>query len=265
MEPLDDHYAPARARPSTISSAACSRTSPAGWTPAARSRSTPAGGERAELELAGARVLELLRGGVAPGNVAVVFREPGRYASLIEQVFDAYGIPYSIDRKVRLGHTGVGRGLLALMRCALPAGAPRTCSPTCARPGCSRFPAWRTGSRPSCGARAPAASRRRAIWERDRWPLDDVDRLRAAAGDPAGYVAELERRALRLFSAPHERVAAILRGPGSDEAKRRAAHAALRELRGLAARAPRHGRPGAAASRPGSGPARARGARGAPG
>ena len=53
----------------------------------------------------------------------MVFREPGRYASLIEQVFDAYGIPYSIDRKVRLGHTGVGRGLLALMRCAAPGGA----------------------------------------------------------------------------------------------------------------------------------------------
>ena len=44
---------------------------------------------------------------------------PLRYASLVEQVFGAYGIPYSIDRSVALAHTGLGRGLLALLRCAL--------------------------------------------------------------------------------------------------------------------------------------------------
>ena len=179
----------------------------------------------------------------SPGNVAVVFREPGRYASLIEQVFDAYGIPYSIDRKVQLGHTGVGRGLLALMRCALPAGAPRTCSPTCARPGCSGFPAWRTGSRPSCGARARSFGRRArsgsATAGRSTTWIGCVPPRR-----PAGYVAELERRALRLFSAPHERVAAILRGPGLDEAS------AARGARG-AARVARAGGAGAPPRAPG--------------
>ncbi len=47
-----------------------------------------------------------------------MFRDPARYASLVEQVFGAYGIPYSIDRSVPLAHTGLGRGLLALLRCA---------------------------------------------------------------------------------------------------------------------------------------------------
>lgn len=77
-----------------------------------------AGGERAELELCGAEVLKLLQDGTPPGEVAVVLRDPERYASLVEQVFDAYGIPFSINRSVPLAHTGVGRSLLALLRCA---------------------------------------------------------------------------------------------------------------------------------------------------
>ncbi len=81
-----------------------------------------AGGERAEVELVAARLLQMLRDGVTPGNVAVVFREPTAYASLLEQVFGAYGIPYSIDRTLPFGHTGLGRGLLALIRAAGPAG-----------------------------------------------------------------------------------------------------------------------------------------------
>ena len=74
------------------------------------------GGERAEVELVAARVLQLLRDGVTPGDVAVVFRDPTAYSSLLEQVFGAYGIPYSIDRTLPFGHTGLGRGLLALIR-----------------------------------------------------------------------------------------------------------------------------------------------------
>ena len=94
--------------------------------PAVRARSTPAApcaatapaAQRAEVELVAAEVLGLLREGTAPGDVAVVFRDPARYGSLVEQVFGAYGIPFSIDRHARLGHTGLGRGLLALLRCA---------------------------------------------------------------------------------------------------------------------------------------------------
>ncbi len=48
-----------------------------------------AGGARSEVELAAARVLELLRGGTAPGDVAVVFRDPAAYSTLVEQVFGA--------------------------------------------------------------------------------------------------------------------------------------------------------------------------------
>src|SRR5205085_3088126 len=77
-----------------------------------------AGGIRGEIELVGAEILGLLRSGTRPGDVAVVFRDPRRYAALASHVFDTYGIPYSVDRRIPLGHTALGRGLLALIRCA---------------------------------------------------------------------------------------------------------------------------------------------------
>ncbi len=60
-----------------------------------------AGGERAEVELAAASVLEQLAAGTPAGDIAVVFRSPERYASLVDQVFSAYGIPFSLDRRIR--------------------------------------------------------------------------------------------------------------------------------------------------------------------
>ncbi|MCW2954756.1 MAG: ATP-dependent nuclease subunit B-like protein, partial [Conexibacter sp.] len=81
-----------------------------------------AGGERAEIELIGAELLRLLTDPHAPvpgDQIAVVLRSPARAAALIEQVFGAYGIPYALDRRVPLAHTALGRGLLALARCAL--------------------------------------------------------------------------------------------------------------------------------------------------
>src|SRR4051794_21035229 len=53
-----------------------------------------AGGERAEVELVAAEALKLIRAGTSPGDIAVVFREPRRYASLVEQVFGAYDVPF---------------------------------------------------------------------------------------------------------------------------------------------------------------------------
>ena len=117
-----------------------------------------AAGRRAEVELAGARVLELLRAGVEPGDVAVVFRRPEEYASLLEQVFGAYGIPFSIDRRVPLGHTGLGRGLLALVRCA----ARRDASADDLL-AWLRTPGLLEAAGPGRPARGEAAARRRAL------------------------------------------------------------------------------------------------------
>src|SRR5262249_4737734 len=85
-------------------------------------RSLAAGGARAEIELIAAEMLELLRSGTRPGDVAVVFRDPRKYAALASHVFAAYGIPRSADRRAPLSHTALGRGVLALIRCARPGG-----------------------------------------------------------------------------------------------------------------------------------------------
>src|ERR671911_648724 len=152
-----------------------------------------AGGARAEGELVGARVLALLREGVEPGDVAVVFRDPMRYSSLLEQVFGAYGIPYSIDRRLPFGHTGIGRGLLALIRAAGPAGTAEDLLAYLRTPGLLRVPGFADSLEAEVrrnGARRATDARER--WERDRWPLDELDRL-ASARDTQEFVTELER------------------------------------------------------------------------
>lgn len=80
-----------------------------------------AGGERAEAELVGASVLELLRDGLAPEDIAVLVR--GRPDSeLFAQVFDTYGIPVAHERRTPFGETRLGAGVLAFARAASPAG-----------------------------------------------------------------------------------------------------------------------------------------------
>ncbi|MEA2362165.1 MAG: hypothetical protein QOD71_1310 [Thermoleophilaceae bacterium] len=200
-----------------------------------------AGGQRAEIELTGARVLDLLRAGVEPGDIAVVLRKPAGYASLLEQVFGAYEIPFSIDRSVPLGHTGLGRGLLALVRCAtMPDATAADLLAYLRTPGLLRQPGL--ADRLEAGVRregAHAAAEARALWERERWKLDDLDRLRDAGGG-AAFLAELERQLGRLFAAPYERRAAVLRGPELDDPRVYvAAREALAELRAVAEADPR--------------------------
>jgi ATP-dependent helicase/DNAse subunit B len=172
-----------------------------------------AGGERAEVELAAARILELLREGIEPGDIAVVFRRPSVYASLLEQVFGAYGIPFSIDRRISFGHTGVGRGLLALIRCASLSGSADDLLAYLRTPGLLRVPGLADRLEASVRKEgAHSARQARALWEREHFKLAELDRLENAR-DSAAFVAELETRLGRLFAAPHERKAAVLAGP----------------------------------------------------
>src|SRR5215210_3913383 len=78
-----------------------------------------AGGERAEAEIVGAEVLELMRDGVAPEEIAVLLRGGGS-AALFGQVLAGYGIPVGHARRVPLARTRLGAGVLAAARAALP-------------------------------------------------------------------------------------------------------------------------------------------------
>lgn len=195
-----------------------------------------AGGRRAEVELAGAEVLRALRAGVLPGDVVVVLREPEAYATLVEEVFDAYAIPVSIERSLALGHTALGRGLVALLRCAAATGSPDDLVASLRTPGRLRDPsladrlevrARREGTDDAVGARR--------LWEEDHWPLEEIDRLCRVAGSRE-LLEVLDDRLERLFAAPYTRDAHLLTGlEREDAAALRAARAALAEIDALAA------------------------------
>lgn len=159
-----------------------------------------AGGERAELELVGAEILKLLGGGVPGEEIAVVFRNGP--ASLVERVFAEYGIPIAVEREVPFGHTTLGRGLLALARCALLRDAPASELIAYLRtPGVY-------GSTDDAEAMVLREGIRTAAEARERLGLSlrEVDALDGPE--------ELERQARRLFVSPRRGSAALL---GPDE------------------------------------------------
>jgi ATP-dependent helicase/DNAse subunit B len=198
-----------------------------------------AGGRRAEVELCAAEVLALLRNGTEPGDVAVVLRDPRPYASTIEQVFGAYGIPYSIDRRLPLRHSGVGRGLLALLRCTAGDGCADDLLTYLRTPGRLREPIY--ADRLEVAVRrdgASTAARARELWEGDDgigpFPLEEIDRLTAVRDDPEALLDELARHAGRLFSGPYRRTAHVLAGAELDDARAfQAVGSALRDMRAL--------------------------------
>ena len=202
------------------------------------------GGERAEVELVAGSVLEQLAAGTPAGDIAVVSRSPERYASLVDQVFSAYGIPFSLDRRIALGHTPLGRGLLALLRCALPelGGTTDDLLTYLRSPGRLDVPwlADRLEAKARQQGMRDGASARK-LWEEDneKLPLTEIDAVRDAAGHPAKLLAELERRVEWLFARPYLRHAHVF---GRDEADVprtfAAARDALAQMRALGDAAP---------------------------
>jgi ATP-dependent helicase/DNAse subunit B len=167
-----------------------------------------AGGERAEVEQVAAETLKLLRAGTSPGDIAIVFRDPKRYASLVEQVLTSYGVPFTIDRYVPFGHTALGRGLLALIRCATGSGTADDLLAYLRTPGLLEKP--RIADRLEADVRrtgATTAAAARKLWESQRWKLPEIDRVRKATG--AALTAELHDRLGELFSGSYRRRAPL--------------------------------------------------------
>jgi RecB family exonuclease len=78
------------------------------------------GGERGEAEAIGGEIAKLLAQGVASDEILVVLRHPDAHGPLYSQVLSGFGIPVAVEASVPLRGTAVGRGLVALARCALP-------------------------------------------------------------------------------------------------------------------------------------------------
>src|SRR5215217_5649857 len=148
-----------------------------------------AGGERAEAEIVGAEVLELMRDGVAPEDVAVLVRG-GDGAALFAQVLRAYGIPVGHARRVPLARTRLGAGILAGARAALPGGRASDLLAWLRTPGTPGAPeaadeldAWVRRRGIASAPEAAEALAARAGGARD--VLARLDALAAAAGEGA--------------------------------------------------------------------------------
>jgi ATP-dependent helicase/DNAse subunit B len=236
LPPIADHYAPA-ARTTlhhlerSLFAAGGRRMDP---DPAVRLHS--AGGRRAEVELAGAAVLDLLAGGMPAGEIAVISRRPELYGTLFEQVFASYGIPFSAGRRVAFGRTALGRGILAMLRCAgaVPAPSADDLLAYLRTPGRLRQPGLADKLEYELrrqGIRAAAAAR--SAWDEEKAPLGELDELASA---PAGraLLDRLEVVAERLFAGPYTRAAHVFEPDELDDPRVFAAvRSAIADLRAL--------------------------------
>lgn len=200
-------------------------------------RALVGGGERAEAELVAGEVKRLItREGFAPEEIAIVHRGLRDAAPLLEQVLRAAGVPAAIERRVAVGHTALGRAVVALLRCALGDGSADDLLAWLRAPGLLRVPDFADALEARCrreGARTAAEAR--AIWEAEHWPLDALDRVAGAARRGVGVLCErLAAESALLLAAPFERDARVLRGAEAGDARVAARlRSALRELGGL--------------------------------
>ncbi|MFL5779780.1 MAG: PD-(D/E)XK nuclease family protein [Thermoleophilaceae bacterium] len=239
LGPTAEHYAPeSRAAlhhlERTLFDPPPSRPDPGGAV-----RLLSAGGERAEVELVAAQVLELLRGGTPAGEVAVVFREVAEYASLVDRVFGAYGIPFSLERRVPVAHTGLGRGVLALLRCASGDGTADDLVAYLRTAGRLDRPHLADALESEvrrAGVRTAAAARE--LWEREWFELGEIDRL-AKPTRITALCDQLDEEVERVFARPYRRAAHVFADEErEDPAVRDAIRGALRGVRELARAAP---------------------------
>jgi ATP-dependent helicase/DNAse subunit B len=193
------------------------------------------GGERAEVEIVAAEVARLIREeGMAPEEIAVVHRGLDAVAPLIDLVFRTYDIPAAVRRTIKVGHTALGRGLVAMVRCALLDASADELLTWLRTPGVLRTPAFadRLESRARReGARTAAEAR--ALWEQERWSLEALDHMAQAyaRGGVKALAERVDAEAATLLAAPWRRTAPVFDAEGELDARVAAqVRRALREL-----------------------------------
>ena len=233
----------------TTSSATCSTAARDRVAPNGAVRLLEAGGERAEAELIGAALLELVEAGAAPADIAVLVRT-AEQAPLLAQTLEAYGLPVERAERVR-GPRHAARRRAARLRRAPRWAAPRTtCCAGCARRARSPRPRRSTRSSAACAGRrttaadavALTASRRTASapaaatasgtrtgatarWRRRSDRRGCARRLsttpRGRRGGAAAFLDALEAELEAIWTAPHRRAAAVLDADGLRRRARR--------------------------------------------
>jgi RecB family exonuclease len=195
------------------------------------------GGERAELELVAAEIRALLDAGMDAREVALVHRSPELVWATIAEVFPAYGVPYALRRTASFAEGALGRGLIAMLRCALLDADSRELLTWLRTPGAVEDVGPVDGLELALERRGVRdAGQARSLWERQHGPLIALDRVRAAAErGPCALIESVDRELWSLFCGARRGDANELGAQERAQADAfRAASAALASLRELA-------------------------------
>ncbi len=210
---LDEHYAPAGREALHQLERLLFEPQAPRVDPGETIRLLEAGGERAEAELVAAEALSLLRSGWEAEEIAIVARSPLAAGPVFERVFAQYGVALAAPRQLALPHSPLGRGLLALARCAWLESAPATELLAYLRtPGVAMRP--ELVDRLELDVRSAAVGSAAEARERLGWELHEIEALRGA---PSAR-DELARQARRLFAAPYRGLAPELSAPEEGDA-----------------------------------------------
>lgn len=235
LPPRAEHYAPASRAALHHLERSLFETDAPRADPGRAVRLLEGGGERAELELVAAEIRGLLDGGLPAGEIAIVLRRPAAAAALLSEVLRAQAIPFTLERRLPFARTALGRGLLALLRCALGEAPAEQLLTYLRTPGVLNRPelADRLEARVRA-AGAATATAARELWEQENWPLERIDRLAFAARSPAELLARADLELQALFAAPWRRRAPTLSAAEQDDARALAAgRRAIAELADL--------------------------------
>ena len=169
------------------------------------------GDPRAELELVAEHVRELLAAGTPAEAIVIAARDIAEAAPLIETVLGEADVPFALDRELPLGHTALGAGVLALLRCALPGGVASDVVRYLRTPGVVKRPALLDELERqvrSAGLRSAGAAI--AAWDDlGAFALTAPGRVADAAGrGTAALCRRLATEATRLLAAPQRELGA---------------------------------------------------------
>jgi ATP-dependent helicase/DNAse subunit B len=229
LEPRSEHYAPGARNALHHLERSLFEPGTGTVTPNGAVRLLEAGGERAEAELVGASVLELLRDGMAAEDIAVLVR--GRPATeLFAQVFESYGIPVAFERRTAFAHTRLGTGMLAYARAAL-GGTANDVVTWLRTPG--KLDAPDLADRLEVQVRrheARTAADARWLWGKiGGRELSELDEL-----TPETFLERIVQEAGAIWTAPHIRAADVLTPEAESDARAaRALTSAVGELQKL--------------------------------
>ncbi|HEX6585351.1 MAG TPA: PD-(D/E)XK nuclease family protein [Solirubrobacterales bacterium] len=164
-------------------------------------------GELAEVEAVGAEVARLLDDGVAPGEIAIVLRDPRSAGPLYRRVLERFRIPVAVQADLAATRTVTGAGLVSLLHAAVGRGRATDLLAYLRTPGLKSPAAVDWFERRLLRGRLRTADEGLSEWNREgengNRGLPEIDKLRAArpggallreAGAQARWIAE---RAIR--------------------------------------------------------------------